>query len=339
MKRATTTALHRSTSRAMHPARATATNKSVHQHRDAPPLPGETQDRPKIPEVFDYLDYRRFLAEWFQFKKVLQPGYSGAVFARKANLGSHSFLGMVIRGSRNLSPTTVRAFAQALDLRGPSERYFQNLVLYNQAKRAEDETHYLQAMKKAIPPSRRSTAVHELSNYREYMSDVCHVLVRELVACGDFKPEPRWMSLQLKGAFTAAHCERAWKRLVEMKMVVRTTDGWKQSDPKILIEDYGRFSALSQFQLSFLDFTTRTIGREPDPIDRDLGFLFTSIPAKDLPLLKQKLRDFRRELHDMFPSDDTQPDTVVAIGLQLLKTTKTTNTTTQPKEKGSESKT
>ena len=39
-----------------------------------------------------------------------------SIFAKKAGFNSHTLLGMVIRGQRNLSATSIRAFCRALEV-------------------------------------------------------------------------------------------------------------------------------------------------------------------------------------------------------------------------------
>src|ERR1700733_10894550 len=54
-----------------------------------------------VPSILEFQDYRKFLASWLECRKRMQSEYSGAMFAKKAGLASHTLLGMVIRGQRN----------------------------------------------------------------------------------------------------------------------------------------------------------------------------------------------------------------------------------------------
>src|SRR5690242_6188056 len=66
------------------------------------------------PDIYDFQDYREFLKTWFEWKKTIQPEYSGAVFSKMAGMNSHTLLGMVIRKKRNLSYQSIRNFTKAL---------------------------------------------------------------------------------------------------------------------------------------------------------------------------------------------------------------------------------
>lgn len=106
------------------------------------------------PDVYAYRDYRRFLTDWFAWKKSVQPHYSGALFAKKAGFNSHTLLGMVIRGQRNLSPTSIRAFCRALGFKAQEGTYFEKLVLFNQARNPQDQAYYQAQLSAAAEDSK-----------------------------------------------------------------------------------------------------------------------------------------------------------------------------------------
>lgn len=66
--------------------------------------------------IFDYSDYRQYLADCYLNKKASNPSYSHRVFAKQAGLSSPSHLLMIIKGTRNLSLKTIPKFAEGLKL-------------------------------------------------------------------------------------------------------------------------------------------------------------------------------------------------------------------------------
>jgi len=288
----------------------------------APEAPSKPLPSPKLPIVFDYLDYRKFLADWLSFKKAVQPHYSSTIFSRKAGINSHSLLGMVIRAERNLSAETSRGFTRALELKGASAVFFERLVFFSQAKRAEDKFHYLQQMHDSLPSKAPGgTVLHQLIDYSDYLCSIENVLVRELVVLDDFQADAEWICRRLRRRFPKNRCERAWSLLVRLGMVKQNDQGrWEQTDPNLLIESAVRVPALVRFYTDFFTFAGESIQKEPMDT-RDLGTLTISLPAADIPLLKKKLQDFRRELHQMFPVSKGPREEVVVVGLQMFQTT------------------
>ena len=83
--------------------------------------------------IFEYTDYRKYLADFFLQKKAHTPAYSHRVFARQAGLSSPSHFLMIIKGERNLSMKTIEKFAEGMKLSKKERRYFE---LTNQIRRS-----------------------------------------------------------------------------------------------------------------------------------------------------------------------------------------------------------
>ena len=82
-------------------------------------------------DVFRYLDYRRFLADYYRARKA--RGFSYRAFSRAAGLGAPNYLKLVIDGQRNLTAAMAARFAHACGLSGEGADYFAQLVEFNQA--------------------------------------------------------------------------------------------------------------------------------------------------------------------------------------------------------------
>jgi hypothetical protein len=93
----------------------------------------EASGRRRCPiDVFRYLDYRAFLADFYRAKK--RRGFSYRAFSRAAGLGAPNYLKLVIAGQRNLTPAMAARFAAARSLQGEAAEYFERLVEFNQGK-------------------------------------------------------------------------------------------------------------------------------------------------------------------------------------------------------------
>lgn len=89
--------------------------------------------RPPI-DVYDYLDYRAFLRDYYTARKGQGRGFSYRQFSRMASLRSPNYLKLVIDGDRNLSAAMAERFAAACGLEGEALTYFVDLVALDQAK-------------------------------------------------------------------------------------------------------------------------------------------------------------------------------------------------------------
>jgi uncharacterized protein (TIGR02147 family) len=84
-----------------------------------------------------YTDYRLFLRDFYNWKKESSRHYSYRLFSIKAGLNSPSIYREVVAGMRNLTIQTISAFVKGLGFNERDGRFFENLVLFNQAKSEE----------------------------------------------------------------------------------------------------------------------------------------------------------------------------------------------------------
>jgi uncharacterized protein (TIGR02147 family) len=104
--------------------------------------------------VFEYIDYRKYLKDFYAESKSSKKYFSYRYFAGKAGLNSPILLKMVIDGKRNLSRKTINKFISGIILKEKEAVYFRNLVLFNQAKSAQEKQEYyrlLRSLFKMVP--------------------------------------------------------------------------------------------------------------------------------------------------------------------------------------------
>lgn len=92
--------------------------------------------------VFNYIDYRHFLKDFYDYSKKINKKFSYRYFALKAGFSSSGFLHLVIDGKRNLSRKYIPRFAKAIGFNREERIYFDALVSFNQAEDAESKEFY-----------------------------------------------------------------------------------------------------------------------------------------------------------------------------------------------------
>ena len=84
-------------------------------------------------KVFTYIDYRKFLLDYYNEKKATTHFFSYRYFFNKASIKSPVFLKQVIEGERNLTLQTIDKFIGALNLNKKEATFFRHLVQFNQS--------------------------------------------------------------------------------------------------------------------------------------------------------------------------------------------------------------
>jgi uncharacterized protein (TIGR02147 family) len=79
----------------------------------------------------DYVNYRKYLRDFYREKKFVNPSYSYRLFSRLAGFAAPNLLKLVMDNQRNLSRESAHKFAKGLGL-GTDTEYFVDLVDRNQ---------------------------------------------------------------------------------------------------------------------------------------------------------------------------------------------------------------
>ena len=269
------------------------------------------------PDVLQYTNYRVYLRDYYEFKKKTVPAFSLRFFAEKAGLSSHAHLKLTIDGKRNITKNTVVKLIHGLGLDGQRAAYFESLVFFNQAQTDADKQVYYAQLLKASPRSKlHKMDAAQFRIFREWH----HSAILEMVALKDFRPIPDWISKRLGGLITPAQVTESLKLLVELGLLVKTANGYRQRDPLITTDDEVQDLMVKMYHLQMLKLSANMLSALPGA-QRDISALTFSIKREDFPNLKKHLQLMRKELLD-FSAKAGEGEDVVQINIQLYPLTR-----------------
>ena len=269
------------------------------------------------PDVLQYTNYRVYLRDYYEYKKKTVPAFSLRFFAEKAGLSSHAHLKLTIDGKRNITKNTVVKLIHGLGLESQRAAYFESLVFFNQAQTDADKQVYYAQLLKASPRSK----LHKMDKaqfriFREWH----HSAILEMVALKDFRPIPDWISKRLGGLVTPAQVTESLKLLVEVGLLVKTANGYRQRDPLITTDDEVQDLMVKMYHLQMLKLSATMLSALPGA-QRDISALTFSIKREDFPNLKKHLQLMRKELLD-FSAKAGEAEEVVQVNIQLYPLTR-----------------
>lgn len=268
-------------------------------------------------KVFEYLDSREFLRDYYAHRKEHEYGFSYRVFARRAGCKSSNFPHLVMQGKRNLSRDSAIRFAEACGLEGGEVEYFSDLVAFNQAKNQREKEHWYQSLTKHS----RFRRVHRLTEAQAtYFSHWYIPAIRELAAREDFVADPAWLSKVLVPAITEAQAKRALRTLHTLGLLATDADGRTKPAQGLLSSGGPLGHHLVKFHRAMLARASAAIDLV-DREEREISSLTLCISEKRLAKLKEEIRAFRKHLLQTAEEDD-RPERVVQIGFQLFPLSK-----------------
>lgn len=266
------------------------------------------------PDVFDYLDYREYLRDYFEAAKENIPAFSHRYFARRAGFGSSNYVHLVMNGKRNLSVESLRQVIDGLGLNAEEAEFFSGLVNFNQAKdpQAKDE-----AFEK-VAASRRFRQAREIDHSTwEYLSHWYYPAIREMAARPDFQNDPDWIASQLWPAITPAKARKAMRLLFDLGLLEEAEDGTvRRVSPSLTTGHEVRAVAVRNYHRQMLERAVEAVDLKPAAL-REVSGMTTCIRRDTVDELKGRIRQFRETLMERCDADE-DPEIVYQINIQMF---------------------
>lgn len=270
-------------------------------------------NREPPPNVFAYLDSRRFLGDYYEHQKQTTRGFSFRAFARKAVLKSPNYLKLVIDGERNLTPEMSHRFAVACGLSGESLNYFVDLVAFTQAKTTDEKSSRYERLIRF----REHRNIHRIDiAYGQYHSHWYIPAIRELVFRRDFQRDPAWIALQLLPAITEREASEAIALLLQLDLLAERDGVLVPTETLVTTGAEVKGLYYRQYHRTMMTRAAASLDELP-PSDRDISSLTLCLGPDAISQLKERLRVFRRELLQL-SADEQDPIRVVQVNFQLF---------------------
>lgn len=264
--------------------------------------------------VFEYVDYRRLLRDYYDAKKSEGRGFSHRVFARMAGLKSPSHLKRVMDGERSLTDTAATRYAKAMGLRAEEAAYFNALVTFSQAEsRPAREAAY-----EAMRSFRGYRRAHKIdAQYADYHAHWYVPALRELVLRADFDADPAWIARNLVPSITRDEAARALATLRGLRMLVEDPNGrLVQAAPIVSTGEQTRSLHIARYHHAMLERAKESIDSTSADA-RDVTSLTFCVGPGGFDRVKQRIARFRQELIGML-AEETEGEQVLQLGIQLF---------------------
>lgn len=268
-----------------------------------------------LPDIYAYLDYRRYLRDWFTARKAANPRYSHRAFARKAGQSSPSLLLAVTDGKRNLTPSTTEAFVLALGLKGEDALFFGALVQLDQAETNDARNRAWERVR----ATRRFREARQLEGDAvEYLSAWYYPAIRELATCGDFRPDPDWIAARIRPRVTPQQARKALDLLLALGLVTVDAAGkMTPADASVVTPHEVAGLAAFNYHVGMIERAAEALATVSS-VERHYCALTVSIPQSLVPRLKRELDAFQERILDLCDGVDDPRERVYQLNLQLF---------------------
>lgn len=264
-----------------------------------------------------YTSYHDLLSEELERRKDLNQAYSLRAFARDLNI-SVSRLSQVMKKKEGLSVEVANEIAKKLKLSDTKKEWFCSSVGSLHARSFKERNAFKEKVLQYKSEAKVFSEIH--LEYFRVISDWYHFAILELTYLTDFKNDSTWMAEML--GISKEEVETAITRMKTLELI-------SEEDGKLT--DVFKFlgtpndtpsSSLKKFNTQLMKKAMEAL-YEQDVLEREISSNIFAIRKDSLPIFKEKLRNFRREL-DHEASQLKEKDAVYCLSMQFFELTNRT---------------
>ncbi len=266
------------------------------------------------PDVFRYLDFRRYMSDWFRWKKLKNPRFSHRMVARMAGRKGSGWFANIASGAKTPSAASVRDLVGVMRLDGEAAEFFELLASLATARTIEERTERLEQIF-SHPLSEKVRQVE--GAYWEYLSEWYHVAIRELAALGDFCPDADWVRRRLSFRLSHDEAVKGIETLRRLGMIARDEEGrWRAAEPHV--ETGAEISGVIGFHYhrAMLRLAERSL--ELPGSSRFVGAATLPVSADRVEGLRQEVFAFLRKMTSQAHLAEGDPEHVLQLNVQLF---------------------
>ena len=279
------------------------------------------------PVLSDYMNYREYLAAFYQFKRKSSKGslraYNYAVFSAAANIKSPNYLKMIIEGKRNLSDDMIGKFGKALGLNKEQTEEFRLLVQFTQATDPADRNMYLKKMSEHRVAGKLKSGEIDRKSFEKVPNWVAWIIYAMVDQEGVAFDTASLKNL-LRGKASDDEIENALNTLLSSGDLQRdeATGAIKKARSLTESPEDIPVALVRKLQSQLMYLGLESIYQD-QPTDREFGTLTMSLTKAEFEEIKFKLRQMRKGLNkdNSIARMKSKGERVYQLNIQLFPVT------------------
>jgi uncharacterized protein (TIGR02147 family) len=274
------------------------------------------------PYIFDYLNYREFLRDYYNFNKSKHAGFSYGSFANKGKFQTRNYLKRVIDGERTVLAENFPKFFKALSFTPKEAQYFETLVNYNQSKDADSKKYYFHMLKEAASGIKNS-AVEISAHQFEIFSTWYVIPVFESLSLTHIDHTPDAISKVFRKKISAKDVKHALDLLSKSGIVALDPESnrYKKTNEEIRYTQGDVNFAIREFHKQTLSNAIEFIDSE-NIESRYLRSLTLAINAKHVDEVYQEIDKLVKALNSKYSNVKNEKEVLMQFNLNILNLVK-----------------
>ncbi len=265
--------------------------------------------------MFD-LDYRSFLKKELAHRCGVNAKYSLRAFARDLEIDPGR-LSRVLNGKQGISLKKAERFSHRLALNPSETNWFVTAVTAQDSRSKIKRRAAEIKLSSSIEQSPNRTLQEDVF---AVISDWYHYAILELCSLNNFVSTPKWIAKKL--GISIHQAQEAIERLKRLDLATTINGKLVQKDVVLTSTHDIPSKALRDFHRQILQKTATALETQSVQ-ERDIASLTIAVSSSDIPMIKEKIKKFRRQLNEEIErtTPATSKDEVYCFSTQLFRLT------------------
>jgi uncharacterized protein (TIGR02147 family) len=267
------------------------------------------------PDVLDYHDYREYLKEFYNFRKLKDWYFSYRFMGNKVGMEASSIV-RVFQGSLHLADDGITRWSDFLKLDLRRACYFETLVRFC---KTNSDIERRACWDKLLRLKEMDIAQVE-KDQEEYYLKWYHTPIRSLLGMPNEDHSPEAIASRLVPPISVQDAQQAIDLLLRLGMVRKSESGAFELSAPYIAPD------ISQLRMAIRTFQKDTMTLASDALQnlspelRDISAVSVTLNPEDMPLLQEHIRHFRKSIMD-FSTESKNPRSIYQLNIQFFPLT------------------
>lgn len=269
--------------------------------------------------LFDYVDYRSFLTDFYKSKQKVNENFSLGVWSKQLGLASTASLSRVLTGVRSPGKEWNEKMTKYFKFNEKQSEYFNHLILLDKGKSDPQMTVLIMEKLRSLHPLKKFALLdHETFST---IANWYYFTIREMVHLEGFQNDPEWIVEKLNFRVTEREVKTAIKYMVKLGLLVEENGNLSQGPDHI---DWNNDQASEASKINHeqnLDLAKKAL-REIDRDLREFQSVCMTIPTDRISLAKKTIREFKTRMIHLLEVRNSG-DATYQLQIQFFPYTKT----------------
>ena len=266
--------------------------------------------------VFEYIDYRLFLKEFYETRKKEYSYFSLRYMSNRVGMDPGNIV-KLFQGKRHLSNRLLDSFINLCKFNSKESKYFRTLVRFSKAKKENEIKRLYEELLslKDIHPLKLRAAQYEFYNKWYYTA------IAALLNFFEFKGNFKDLAGQLTPPITIKQAKEGIGLLKKLNIIKKDDCGiYVLTNNFLTTGDEWRSIAIRKFQEETTRLALESF-KNHSPSTRKMSTLSISINEEDLNLIDDLTKEYRKSILKIV--DETEaPNRVYQLNIQLFPLSK-----------------